>query len=189
MGGSSSGRYRTRNRGHMEGTMRVDLRKLNKAGALKPGKAFAVTSDWGPLGSLRVEVDLTHDDDPHLRLSLNGDPMTRRVRLDAVPMRYGGSRYYALCPHTHRRCEVLPILKGVVGCRQFHRLSYVSQHRDPLTACHRAIERVEKRVHGSRRKNRERQEARLEAAHEKLYGHIASFDCPALRRWGHLIAA
>ena len=190
MGGSSSGRYRTRTRGHIEQTVRVDLRKLNKLGGLVAGKALAATLDYGAAGVVRVETHLTNERDLHLTVSLGADVnKCQRVRLEAVPMRYGGFRYYARCPQSGRRCEVLSIVRGVVGCRQFHRLSYACQHRDPLTSCHRAIERFEARLFGARRKNRERQEARLCVANNRLADKVASFDSPVLRKYGHLLAA
>lgn len=30
-------------------------------------------------------------------------------------MRFGGFRYYAVCPRWERLCEVLPIIGGVIG--------------------------------------------------------------------------
>lgn len=189
MGGSSSGRTRTRTRGHMEQTVRVDLRKLNKAGALCEGETVSATLNYGPGRVVRVEASLASENDRHLIVRLNDAEAFSRVRLDAVPMRFGGFRYYAVCPRSGRRCEVLPILGGVVACRQYHRLSYACQHRDPLTSCHRAIDRWEARLFGARRKNRERQAARLDGANERLAEKVASFDSPILRKHAHLLVA
>lgn len=61
-------------------------------------------------------------------------------------MRYGGFRYYAFCPRWGRRCEILPIVGGVIACRQFHRLAYASQSTNRLGRLRERAERCEKQL-------------------------------------------
>lgn len=71
-------------------------------------------------------------------------------------MRYGGHRLYALCPLSGRRCEVLPIVGGVIACRQVHRLSYASQSLDRLGRLREKAERCETQLRKLRRRGANR---------------------------------
>lgn len=190
MGGSSSGRYRTRNRGAVEAACRIDLRFLRKQGALREGKRASGTLRWTrrgePSGSMGYTV-VMDDEDRRLILSYatNGEARTVTIRLEAIPMRFGGFRYYALCPRTFRRCQVLPVVGGVVACRQSHRLTYASQSMDRLGRVRERMERCEKRLHEKPRRGRNRKrltQAWITASEE----FSALFDSEAMRRFGRL---
>ncbi len=133
MGGYNSGRYRVRNRGTVDAALRLDLRVMRWQGFLVPGATTSGVQRWTrageEAGSVRVKVDLT---DPNagvvvVRFNLNGDPREQEIRLASRAMRYGGRRYYFLCPKHGRRCEVLPMVGGVFASRQAGRLTYQSQ--------------------------------------------------------------
>jgi len=121
-----------------------------------------------------------------LDYSFKGENRTVQVQLEAVPMRFGGFRYYALCPQTYRRCLVLPVVGGVVACRQAHRLTYASQSMDRVWRTRERMERCEKRLNEKPRRgrNRERREQALinaTDAFEKL------FAVRIMSRFGHLM--
>lgn len=167
MGGSASGQYRTRNRGTVDAACRIDLRCLRKQGALVEGQRASGTLRWTrrgqPSGSLGYTVVMDPDDRRLiLSYSTNGEARTVTVRLEAVAMRYGGLRYYALCPRSLRRCLVLPVVGGVVACRQVHRLTYASQSMDLVDRLRERVERCEKRLHEKPRRGWNR--VRLTAA-------------------------
>lgn len=191
MGGSASGRYRTRNRGTVDAACRVDLRFLRKQGALKEGHRANGTLRWTrrgePSGSMGYTVVMDPEDRRLiLSYSTNGEARTVTVQIEAVPMRFGGFRYYALCPRTLRRCEVLPVVGGVVACRQAHRLTYASQSMDRLDRVRERMDRCEKRLHEKPRRGRNREqltEAWIRATQE-FEGLFAS---ETVRRFGHLI--
>lgn len=193
MGGYSSGRYRTRNRGAVEATCRMDIRQLRRRGYVKPNTSVSGSWSWTqngqPSGSVNVCVDLRHPDRAHMLLTFRfrDEPREQYVRIEAVPCRYGGSRYYFICPRTHDRCEVLCSVGGVFASRQAQRLSYHSQSEDQLGRLHRARAKAEARLHpkdGRRKprgKNRERLVERwidLENAAEDL------FESEIIRRFG-----
>lgn len=191
MGGSTSGRYRTRNRGTVDAACRIDLRFLRKRGALKEGRRTTGTLSWTrrgePSGSMGYTV-VMDDEDRRLILSYStdGEARTVTVQLEAVPMRFGGFRYYALCPRTLRRCEVLPVLGGVVACRQAHRLTYASQSMDHLDRARERMDRCEKRLRDKPRRgqNRVRLTAAWINASEEFEDLFAS---ETIRRFRHLL--
>lgn len=190
MGGSASGRYRTRNRGTVDAACRIDLRVLKRWGALKEGQTFAGTLRWTrrgePSGSMAYTVVMDGEDRRLiLSYSTNGEARTVTVQIEAVPMRFGGLRYYARCPRTLRRCQVLPVVGGVVACRQAHRLTYASQSMDRLGRMRERLERCEKRLHERPRRgmNRVMLTGKWISASEDFERLFAS---EAMRRFGHL---
>lgn len=190
MGGSASGRYRTRNRGTVDAACRIDLRFLRKQGALREGHRASGTLRWTrrgePSGSMGYTVVMEGEDRRLiLSYSTNGEARTVTVQIEAVPMRFGGFRYYALCPRTLRRCEVLPVVGGVVACRQAHRLTYASQSMDVIGRLRERMDRCEKRLREKPRRGRNRVmlTGKWITASEDFEGLFAS---EAMRRFGHL---
>lgn len=190
MGGSSSGRYRTRNRGSVESACRVDLRFLRKQGALREGQTATGNLTWTrngkPSGSMAYKTIMAPDDRRLiLSYSTGGEPRIVTIQLEAVPMRFGGFRYYALCPRTLLRCVVLPVVGGVVACRQAHRLTYASQSMDLVDRARRRMDRCENRLHEKPRRGPSR-----ERLTDALVNATNRFETIAnahlTRRFGHL---
>lgn len=137
-------------------------------------------------GSASYQVDLGAPDDRKLilRFALNGEPREYTIRMEAKPMRYGGFRYYLICPRSGRRCEVLALVGGQPACRQYHRLVYASQSDDVFGRYHRTIDRLEKRLaKRPRGENRRRLRERLSETTWALDDHFAA---EAMRRFGML---
>jgi hypothetical protein len=190
MGGSASGRYRTRNRGTVDAACRIDLRFLRKLGALREGHTAHGTLNWTRRGEPSGSMGYTVVMDPEARrlilsYSFKGEARTVTVQIEAVPMRFGGFRYYALCPRTLRRCQVLPVVGGVVACRQAHRLAYASQSMDRLDRLRERVDRYEKRLHEKPRRGRNRVmlTGKWITASEDFSN---LFDAEAMRRFGCL---
>lgn len=146
MGGYGSGRPALR--GVIEHRKRLDVRVLRKWGVLgRDGSAGAVRwwsgdDDAGSIsylieneGSVRLDYTVTDDGVQH--------PIRYWLATTRIPCRYGGHRYYWLCPWCSRRCEVLAIAKQgrEWACRRCLRLRYVSQG---LTPCYRLQHRADK---------------------------------------------
>lgn len=136
---------------------RVDLRRLHRDGALKEGQDYAGVMRWRrggeEAGSMGYSVRLDGEDRRLiLSYSYGGDHRTVTVTLEAVPMPYGGVRHFARCPVSGRRCLVLPVVAGVVACRQAHRLSYATQSLDQLGRLRERAERFEARLHAKKRR-------------------------------------
>jgi hypothetical protein len=71
-------------------------------------------------------------------------------------MRYGGRRYYFLCPKHGRRFEVLPMVGGVFASRQAGRLTYQSQSADQIDRMRDRAHKLEKRLWPDKGKPRPR---------------------------------
>lgn len=198
MGGFSSGRYRTRNRGTIEAALRLDLRVMRRQGFLVPGSAMSGIQRWTrtstgeETGSVGVTVNLL---DPEagvveVRFNLNGDPRHQEIRLESRPMRYGGRRYYFICPKQGRRCEVLPFADGLFACRQAGRLTYQSQSASEIDRMRDRARGLEERLwpENGKRRPRGRNRERLLEAWERADGAFETMFADTIkRRWGNLI--
>ena len=194
MGGYSSGRYRTRNRGAVEASLRLDMRIFRRQGLIRPGERTAWTVSWSrggqPSGSISVEMDLTNPANCFAILSFTADGQLRSqtVVVEAVPCRFGGLRYFFHCPRTFDRCVTLCGVGGHFASRQYHRLTYYSQSEDHLGRMHRARAKAEAKVVGSsgrprpRGANRERLVGRWIHCEEALDDALSEM---VARRFGH----
>jgi len=197
MGGYSSGRYRERNRGTVEGALRLDLRVMRRQGYLVPGAVTSGVQRWHwaatgqESGSVSVSVNLVDPASGSLtiRFNLNGEPKVQTIDLVSVPMRFGGRRYYFLCPKHGRRCEVLPSVGGVFASRQAQRLTYQSQSSDQIDRLRDRAHRLEKRLWPDKGKPRPRgrnRERLLDAWERADSAFENMFSATVMRRWGHL---
>lgn len=195
MGGSSSGRYRERNRGTVDAAIRLDLRVMRRQGFLVPGAVTSGVQRWTragkETGSVGVTVNLANPDAGFVvvRFSLNGDPRVQEIPLASRAMRYGGQRYYFLCPKHGRRCEVMPLVGGVFASRQAQRLTYQSQSADQIDRMRDRAHRLEKRLWPDKGKPRPRgrNRERLLDAWERADTAFESMCAATItRRWGHL---
>ena len=151
MGNWGSGRYRTRNRGPVERSLRFDIRDLKRRGAVKAGSCSSGTYRWSlgsePAGSISYRIDLSDPDNGFavLSFSVDGEPKTQRIAIIAKPCRYGGRRFYFYCGLSWQLCEVLCGVGGVFAARDYHRLTYYSQSEDRLGRLRRAADKAEAR--------------------------------------------
>lgn len=171
MGGSGSGRYRTRNSGALNAARRLDIRHMRRRGLLRPGAAVDGTMAWTrggqDMGRVGLRLDLTNGDSGLLTVAfkLNGEPRRQEVIIASRPMRFGGKRFYFQCPETFRRCEVLALMGGVFASRRAHRLTYQSQSDDRLGRMRDRADRLRAQLWPTDRgRPRGRRRQRLESA-------------------------
>lgn len=173
MGGYNSGRWGGRATVEATGCLRLDVnlvmrtvrRTLEHAGAppLGPGRepaALALGWRWskdgtaepfaaasmalrfdGAHGTARLCYSIRH-------LSAETGPQDYTVALEAEPCRFGGWRWWWVCPTMWRRCAVLYLPNGGRRflSRQAYRLAYRSQREDVIGRAHRRAARVHKRL-------------------------------------------
>jgi hypothetical protein len=123
-----------------------DCKPLYVRGAVTSGvQRWTRVATGEESGSVGVTVNLADPDAGFVvvRFNLNGDPRVQEIQLESRPMRYGGRRYYFICPKHGRRCKVLPMVGGVFASRQAGRLTYQSQSADQ-------IDRMRDRAHSSK---------------------------------------
>jgi hypothetical protein len=138
----------------VESSLRLELPRLRRAGYLMPGREVSGTWSWSrgdePVGSVRISCTADPDGTSEMvvRFLHKGEPVTQRIRLEAVPMRFGGWRWYARCPFTFRRCTTLVMPNG--GNRfasvKAWRLPYASQNEDAFGRAHRRIAKANQRL-------------------------------------------
>ena len=197
MGGSSSGRYRTRNRGTVDAALWLDLRVMRRQGFLVPGAVVSGVQRWTRVatgkesGAVNVTVNLADPDAGFVvvRFNLNDQPKVQTIDLTSTAMRYGGQRYYFLCPKHGRRCEVLPMVDGVFASRQAGRLAYQSQSADQIDQIRDRARALEKRLWPDKGKPRPRgrnRERLVDAWIEANTAFENMFAATITRRWGHL---
>ena len=65
------------------------------------------------------------------------------VPLDATPCRFGGFRYWFLCPECNKRVAIihLPLSKKIFACRECHNLTYESR-RESRSALFKLVDAV-----------------------------------------------
>jgi len=139
----------------VEGSLRLELPYLRRAGYFRPGHSVFGTLSWTRGGERCGSVEVACSIDSHgwgaLNLSFtrnNGERVTQRISLEPVPMRFGGWRLYAQCPMDGRRCTTLVLPNG--GHRfasiKAWRLPYASQREDAFGRAHRRIAKANERL-------------------------------------------
>ena len=156
MGGTGSGRRRTANRGYVENAVALDLRVLRQRGALRPH--YITTGAIEASGASRrpacwtYSVDLS---DPAygvlcVTAGHSGKPKTHRVYLTGEACRFGGWRYFAICPVSRARVLQLVYVDGRFMSRKAARLTYRTQGMDRLTRLNYARSKAEAQAFGRR---------------------------------------
>ncbi len=156
MGGFNSGRYRTVNAGKVEDGLRLDMRVLRRRGYLVPGAIVSGRMAWerrdvctGMVG-LQMELQVAHG---LLTISYSraGQDHHEEVAIVSTPCRYGGRRFYFVCPGSSARCELLISTRGgPFVSRKASRLTYSTQSVDRLARLQTARMKAEDRAFGRR---------------------------------------
>jgi hypothetical protein len=129
---------------------RIVVKDIVKCGLDRRGAVFTWawrTSDGKQTASIgaRVEGD-ENEAYLHLDYRLNGAPIKQRVKLEALPCRFGGVRWLAFCPSTG--CSVAHLYIGSSGVysRHAYRLKFDSQRESPLDRSFRRRDKALKKL-------------------------------------------
>jgi hypothetical protein len=197
VGGYSSGRYRTRNRANVEQTLTLSMRRLRQLGYLEPGVRRSGLIRWTrsdhEIASVNIDVDVQNPDNASLVISarVDGEPYKQTLTLDAEPCRFGGLRFYFVCPLSGRRCTNISFAAGRWASPRALRLTYACQSETRLDRLYRARAKAQDRAFGDeshpkpRGRNRERLVAKwiqIEEVTDQLFAIAAT------RRFGKLFA-
>jgi rubredoxin len=150
MGGYGSGRCS--NLPATDEAKRVDIRYLRKQGLLRPGywRSLSWTSRGEPSGNVRYKVEgNTFTLDYKVReYGDDWESVKFDVPLVTLPCRYGGNRYYFLCPGLDcgRRCELLYSAGKYFVCRKCAGYLYSSQKGDRLEQIRNAKDKIGNRI-------------------------------------------
>lgn len=168
MGGFGSGRHS--NMPDTDDCIRIELPVLRRLGMLRRGWSHRRTLTWACDGRTTAELTVVTDIECHERypcLKMTGHAFGRQidhlVMLDSEPQRFGGERWFALCPFTGgKRCTtlVLPPGKQHFASVKGWGVPYASQNEDAIGRSHRAIGKATSRLQGlskyARKPTRER---------------------------------
>ena len=149
MGGYSSGRHggkRTTDDMHV-----LDIRKIQRAGLLKPGCSFSW--QWTRGGNKIAAIDMRADTD---RVTLDyrsrkhggeWQDMNYPVYLAWTGCNYGGQRAWWLCPAVGCGRRVAVLYGGkVYACRHCHKLAYQTQREQPHDRAGSRADTIRKRL-------------------------------------------
>ena len=193
MGGLNSGRRRVSNVTSIECAKTLDIRQFRKLNYLRLGFVTQTRWSWHWRGEKSGCVDLVFSllsqSQALIRIdfSINGERKQQQVALDAVKCRYGGYRYYFICPASGRRCEVLALLNGYFACRQHHRLTYASQSESSLDRMARRVRKLEAKATGSNgylSPRGAKKERLITAWLNELWNWEAAVEAEGVRRFG-----
>jgi hypothetical protein len=172
MGGYGSGRRS--DRPSTDECLRLSLSQFKVRGMLRRGcmarREFVWSADGEDMARATVTVDIDCLE-PYPQITIAGYRQGRAIdcqlQMVAVPMRFGGERWYAVCPITGRRCTtlVLPPGRFRFASVQGWGVAYGSQREAPIYRAYRAIDKAQSRLHGlskyTRKPTRERLVDRL----------------------------
>jgi len=152
MGGYGSGRRS--NRWTTDDCLRINLANLKQLGMLQRHCMTRHEEVWSQYGQTTARLTLVTDahclePSPCLRVTWRafGKVIDCVVWLEEQPLPYGGERWYALCPHTGRRCTALVLQPGQTHFASVKgwNVPYGSQRDTPIHRAHRAIEKAKAR--------------------------------------------
>jgi hypothetical protein len=185
MGGYGSGRSGAP-RPTVETSLSLELPRLRREGHVKPGQRTHGRLVWTLRGDEVGRVEFVCRMDPDgpsvlaLSFSIDGKSITQRIRLEPMPMRFGGMRWYFICPRTSRRCTtlVLPAYGDGFASVKGWGLAYQSQREDAFGRAKRRLAKAEGRLARlskyARTPTRDRLWGRIERAEAVFdYGAVA----------------
>jgi hypothetical protein len=196
MGSYRSGRHRTQNVGAIEDYPRLDIRHFRRSGWLKSG-AISIVELRGCHSSLGQEIyrvvimiDMSDGQSPFMLVTSprDGPSPSQRINITALPMHYGGERFYFICPISGRRCQVLPCVDGHFASRQALRLSYRSNCEGQLDRVISAREKLQAKLDPpagqsrTRGANHKKIEGRLLKLEQKIAAIANSCSCDKIMR-------
>lgn len=148
---------RVSNRPCVEDCFMLTMTEIKKFGLLKDQSSVKKYFEWPVRGENPALFVITsdincHEARPclHIKGTADGRYIEHYVMLDAEPMRFGGVRWYALCPTTGERCKTLVLTpdRYVFVSRKETRLPNRTQCMDKLARARAAVEKSEKRLQG-----------------------------------------
>ncbi|WP_244408287.1 hypothetical protein [Roseomonas fluvialis] len=97
-------------------------------------------------GTARLQFDIAQP-------SRRTGPQDQLVTLETTPCRFGGVRWWWVCPATGRRCATLYLPNGgqlfLSRGRGAYRLGYASQSQDAMGRSHGRLRRLHRRLGGA----------------------------------------
>lgn len=129
----------------------LDIRKIQRAGCLTPGKSLNWT--WSCNGEQVASIEMQVQADKvsliYQTTPYGGEPkrMDYTVRLDSTSCNFGGRRVWWLCPAVGCGRRVAVLYGGAVfACRHCHRLAYKSNNETAIGSGYRRANKLRDRL-------------------------------------------
>lgn len=146
---SRFGKARGYGRHYTDEMRSIDVRRLQREGALKPGAISNVS--WTLRGGSTASIGVAAKSD-HVRFiyrnSERGGPwkdVDCRVELDRTPMHFGGEQTWWRCPCCHRRVALLYVGRAM-ACRHCWNLAYRVEQETDENRAFRRVHRIRSRL-------------------------------------------
>ena len=140
----------------IEETVWLDIRLLRAWGFLTTGAVTRGVVNWRSRGvdlrSAQITADLRSLSATRVTVVWRGSdglPETQSIAIERTPCRFGGWRYYFVCPRLGRRCEVMPLLDGEFASREAHAITYACQSEGELDRAYRRRDKLRGRLDGA----------------------------------------
>ena len=151
MGGRGSGRRATYcGKDTTEGSLPLDIRRLQRSGALTPGRAcsWQWTLNDRVRASIQIrsaawQVELAYSYTPNGGAA---EIIRQTVLLETTPCTLGGTRPWVCCPMCSRRVAVIYGKGRLFACRRCKGLAYASQAEDDGDRAIRRADSIRKRL-------------------------------------------
>jgi hypothetical protein len=180
MGGFLSGRPATKVT--VESGLKLDLGRLLRLRLLVPGGHRAGSIVWtysatgeecGTVGYTADLTDLAHAF-VQLRYSANGTPMHYPIWLHRTPCRFGGFRWWWVCPRTGHLATKLYLPPGATtfASRRAYRMAYRSERGGPMDRSHLRQRRIFEKPGGDYRIFEPAPPMRPKGMHRRTYERL-----------------
>ena len=177
MGGSGSGRHRSRVT--VEESLRLDLARLIRCRQVVPGAYCAGSLAWTVKGTgkqagfINYQANLIQPAHAFARLHyiVNNLQQDYYVRVVRTPCRFGGWRWWWICPLTGQMAGILHLPPGeaMFACRRAYRLAYASERESGLASTHSRQQRIFKKLGSSYRQFGQPAPDRPKGMHRRTY--------------------
>lgn len=112
---------------------RLDVRRWQREGVLRPGVAGMWTWSDSATGERRGRIGYSVGGGyVNLNYLINDKPSNQQIALVHTSVNYGGVRPWFVCPVRGERVAVLFLRAGRFACRQCQRIAYASQSDSAL---------------------------------------------------------
>ena len=151
MGGSGSGRRNQGGKNATEDSRPLDIRRLQRAGVLKPGRWFGWkwTINGKTVADIQVRVEAQRVVLVYRyrrRGDANWQDVEQAVYLDHTVCTYGGTRPWWLCPSCGRRVAIVYGPANFYACRHCCQLAYSCQRENAHDRAARRADTIRRRL-------------------------------------------
>lgn len=146
-GGSRYGAGRPAMHIKAEHCRRLDVRRWQREGILRPGRSGAWQWTDTETGERRASIGYRSDGGSvTLDYSIDGSPRAQSIWLTETTCNFGGTRKWFTCPIRGERVAVLYLRAGRFACRHCQRIAYSSQSGDAIDRTWRRQQKAEAKL-------------------------------------------